>query len=257
MSDASTATPDRRPAQRASGSSFYAAMRILPRAQREAMFEIYSLLPRRSTTSPTIRRPARPRGWPSCEHWRARHRRALSPAQPPPQLRGLGAVGARVRPAARGFPRRHRRHGDGRRRRHPRARSSPRSISIATASRARSAGCRCGSSAWREDDGHRARPSSRPRAAAHQHPARPRRGRRRSAGSICRARRCATPASPTTDPPTVLAASGARRGLRAAGRARRRRISPQADAIMARSPRRSGEGAAASWRRPIARSSTR
>ncbi|MEO8668227.1 MAG: presqualene diphosphate synthase HpnD [Bauldia sp.] len=29
-------------AQRASGSSFYAAMRILPRAQRDAMFEIYS-----------------------------------------------------------------------------------------------------------------------------------------------------------------------------------------------------------------------
>jgi phytoene synthase len=29
-------------AQRASGSSFYAAMRIMPRAQREAMFEIYA-----------------------------------------------------------------------------------------------------------------------------------------------------------------------------------------------------------------------
>jgi phytoene synthase len=29
-------------AQRAAGSSFYAAMRIMPRAQREAMFEIYS-----------------------------------------------------------------------------------------------------------------------------------------------------------------------------------------------------------------------
>jgi squalene synthase HpnD len=29
-------------AQRASGSSFYAAMRIMPRAQREAMYEIYS-----------------------------------------------------------------------------------------------------------------------------------------------------------------------------------------------------------------------
>src|SRR3954452_10905834 len=28
--------------QRASGSSFYAAMRILPREQRDAMFEIYS-----------------------------------------------------------------------------------------------------------------------------------------------------------------------------------------------------------------------
>jgi phytoene/squalene synthetase len=27
---------------RASGSSFYAAMRILPRAQRDGMFEIYS-----------------------------------------------------------------------------------------------------------------------------------------------------------------------------------------------------------------------
>jgi squalene synthase HpnD len=30
------------PSHRAAGSSFYAAMRILPRAQREAMFEIYS-----------------------------------------------------------------------------------------------------------------------------------------------------------------------------------------------------------------------
>ena len=29
-------------AQRASGSSFYTAMRIMPKAQREGMFEIYS-----------------------------------------------------------------------------------------------------------------------------------------------------------------------------------------------------------------------
>jgi len=29
-------------AQRASGSSFYTAMRIMPKAQREAMYEIYS-----------------------------------------------------------------------------------------------------------------------------------------------------------------------------------------------------------------------
>jgi phytoene synthase len=28
--------------QRASGSSFYTAMRILPRAQRDAMYEIYN-----------------------------------------------------------------------------------------------------------------------------------------------------------------------------------------------------------------------
>jgi len=33
---------DTSPAQTASGSSFYAAMRIMPRAQREAMFHIYS-----------------------------------------------------------------------------------------------------------------------------------------------------------------------------------------------------------------------
>ena len=31
----------------ASGSSFYAAMRILPRTQREAMFQIYSFCRRR------------------------------------------------------------------------------------------------------------------------------------------------------------------------------------------------------------------
>ena len=29
-------------AQRASGSSFYTAMRLMPKAQREAMYEIYS-----------------------------------------------------------------------------------------------------------------------------------------------------------------------------------------------------------------------
>jgi squalene synthase HpnD len=40
----STATeqPPTEAARRASGSSFYAAMRIMPKAQREAMFEIYS-----------------------------------------------------------------------------------------------------------------------------------------------------------------------------------------------------------------------
>jgi squalene synthase HpnD len=39
---ASLESPDTAAAERASGSSFYTAMRILPRAQREAMFEIYS-----------------------------------------------------------------------------------------------------------------------------------------------------------------------------------------------------------------------
>ena len=44
MNDASTPVENGTSAapSRASGSSFYTAMRILPRAQREAMFEIYS-----------------------------------------------------------------------------------------------------------------------------------------------------------------------------------------------------------------------
>src|SRR3954462_12137651 len=43
MNDATpTQTQSEGAPSRASGSSFYTAMRILPRAQREAMFEIYS-----------------------------------------------------------------------------------------------------------------------------------------------------------------------------------------------------------------------
>ena len=115
-----------------------------------------------------------------------RHRRALCRAAAAAARRPRRG-GARVRPGAGGFPRRHRRHGDGCRRGHPRARSSRRSISIATASPARSAGCRCASSAWRRGAGDGARASSRPRAAAHQHPARPRRGcRHRPALSAAR-----------------------------------------------------------------------
>jgi presqualene diphosphate synthase len=40
--DATSPAPSSNASQRATGSSFYTAMRILPRAQREAMFEIYS-----------------------------------------------------------------------------------------------------------------------------------------------------------------------------------------------------------------------
>ena len=42
MSELATQEPAPPAAQRAAGSSFYTAMRIMPRAQREAMFEIYS-----------------------------------------------------------------------------------------------------------------------------------------------------------------------------------------------------------------------
>src|SRR5436309_8367878 len=40
--DASSPPTTSSSSQRASGSSFYTAMRILPRGQRDAMFEIYS-----------------------------------------------------------------------------------------------------------------------------------------------------------------------------------------------------------------------
>ena len=87
---------------------------------------------------------------------------------------------------------------------------------------------------------HRARASSRPRAAAHQHPARSRRGCRRSGGSICRARRLRRRRHHRrTDPATVLAQSecSASAASTLIG-ARARAISSQADAIMARQPRR-------------------
>ena len=50
---------------RASGSSFYAAMRILPRAQRDGDVRNLFLLPRLSTTSPTMaaRRRCAPDVW--------------------------------------------------------------------------------------------------------------------------------------------------------------------------------------------------
>ena len=59
--------PAARAPQRASGSSFYTAMRILPRAQREAMFEIYSFC-RAVDDIADDPRPARRSGSPSSPH---------------------------------------------------------------------------------------------------------------------------------------------------------------------------------------------
>ena len=175
-------------AERASGSSFYSGMRILPRAEREAMFEIYRL-PR----GRRHRRRSRPaRGAARHCSLARRYRRAL--------CRRSRRSSWRARPGgaqfdlARRFSRRHRRHGDGRRRRYPRARSGD-ARSLLRPRRLR------GRAALGAGVRHGARrrpcacPSSRPRAAAHQYPARPRRGCGARAGSICRARRCATPAS--------------------------------------------------------------
>src|SRR4051794_28331854 len=76
-------------ATRASGSSFYLAMRILPRAQREAMFEIYSFCRLvddiADSDMPRIERSAR------LAQWR-RDIEALYAGRCPPELRGLAAA---------------------------------------------------------------------------------------------------------------------------------------------------------------------
>jgi squalene synthase HpnD len=71
---------------RASGSSFYTAMRILPRPQREAMFEIYSFCRLvddvADSTAPHIERRLR------LAEWR-RHIELLYAGKPPNELRAL------------------------------------------------------------------------------------------------------------------------------------------------------------------------
>jgi phytoene/squalene synthetase len=71
---------------RASGSSFYTAMRILPRAQREAMFEIYSFCRLvddvADSSDPHIERRLR------LAEWR-RHIELLYAGRPPAELRAL------------------------------------------------------------------------------------------------------------------------------------------------------------------------
>ena len=115
------------------------------RSARRCSKSIRSAAP--STISPTIRARASARRAQLAAMARATSTRSIA-AQPPPQLAGLAQAVRDFDLAARGFHRHHRRHGDGCRRRHPRARSRRRSIFIATASPARSAGCRCACSAW-------------------------------------------------------------------------------------------------------------
>jgi presqualene diphosphate synthase len=73
-------------AERASGSSFYTAMRILPRAQREAMFEIYSFCRQvDDIADATGPRDERRR---ALDRWRA-DIDALYACEPAPRLAGL------------------------------------------------------------------------------------------------------------------------------------------------------------------------
>ena len=202
---------------RASGSSFYTAMRILPRAQREAMFEIYSFCRagrrRRGFHRAARRAPAR-----ACANG-ARGIDALYAGRPPPDLRALAqavrdfalrkedflaVIDGMEMDAARGYPR----AGLG----------DARSLLRSRRERGRAAvgpGVRHGRAGR-----HRARAPSRPRVAAHQHPARHRRGRRASAGSICRARSCSKAGIVSDRAAAVLASPGWARSARRWPRAR-------------------------------------
>jgi squalene synthase HpnD len=73
-------------ATRASGSSFYAGMRILPRAQREAMFEIYSFCRAVDDIADDLG-PREPRQA-ALDQWRS-DIAAIYAGKPPPQLAGL------------------------------------------------------------------------------------------------------------------------------------------------------------------------
>jgi phytoene synthase len=85
MTDA-IAEPLASAAQRASGSSFYTAMRVLPRAEREAMFEIYAFC-RAVDDVADDPGPRAPRVN-ALRRWRA-DVDALYATNPPPRLRGL------------------------------------------------------------------------------------------------------------------------------------------------------------------------
>jgi phytoene synthase len=74
---------DTSPAQTASGSSFYAAMRILPRAQREAMFHIYSFC--RKVDDIADSDGPRPERLEALAQWR-RDIDALYAGHPPPRV---------------------------------------------------------------------------------------------------------------------------------------------------------------------------
>ena len=103
-----------------------------------------------------------------------RHRRALS-GQSAAALARLCRLGEEIRPAARGFSRHHRRHGNGRAAGHPRARhGDARSLLRSRRERRRAAVGEGVRTAARGR--HPACASSRPRAATDQYPARHRRG---------------------------------------------------------------------------------
>ena len=169
-----------------SGSSFYIGMRMLPRAATRRRCSRSTPSAARSTTSPTIPVRARER-LAELQQWRARCRRALCRRPAAADARPCSA-GPGLRLAREDFSRHHRRHGNGCRRRHPRAGSGDaRSLLRSGRERGRAsfgAGLRHG-----PHRRHRARPSSRPRACSSPTSCAISTRMPRSAGSICRARR--------------------------------------------------------------------
>ena len=85
--------------------------------------------------------------------------------------------------------------------------------------------------------GLRAGASSRPRAAADQYPARPRRGRGASAGSICRANTLDAAGIATDDPRRSIAVAGIDQACRAVARHAHKHYRA-ADAVLARAAAR-------------------
>src|SRR6202012_453143 len=83
-----TTAPSQRYGSTASGSSFYAAMRILPRAQREAMFQIYSFC--RQVDDIADSDGPRPERLAALQQWRD-DIDALYRGQPPARLRDYAA----------------------------------------------------------------------------------------------------------------------------------------------------------------------
>ncbi len=187
--------------QRASGSSFYTAMRILPQAQRDAMYEIYSFC-RRVDDIADFERPAAAAAGAAQRVARARSN-ALYQGKVGPLVTGLAQPVRDFDLAARGFPDRHRRHGDGHARRHPRADSChARSLLRPRRERGRTA------VGARVRHGARSRHSCSPiiSAARCSSPTSCATSTRTptSAASICRARRCTEAGISTTDPATAL-----------------------------------------------------
>ncbi|MGY3080809.1 hypothetical protein ACVWZZ_007217 [Bradyrhizobium sp. LM6.10] len=152
----------------ASGSSFYAAMRILPHDQREAMFQIYSFCRQvddiADSDGPRDERLAALQAWRNDID-------ALYQGNPPPRLKDYVGSVKTFGLKREDFLAIIRRHGDGRAAGHPRARHGDAGSLLRSRRERRGAAVGPGvRPAGRRR--RRARPSSWPGAPAHQYPAR-------------------------------------------------------------------------------------